>query len=84
MSDTPETDSCPAERIEGLCGQLERERNQWKRMYEEADWHTVEAEVFKRERDEARQLLKAATRALNCVHVEVGGWIKDLMDGGKR
>ena len=29
-TDTPETDSCPAERIEGLCGQLERERNHWK------------------------------------------------------
>jgi hypothetical protein len=28
MSDTPQTDSCPAERIEGLCGQLERERNE--------------------------------------------------------
>jgi hypothetical protein len=28
MSDTPETDSCPAERIEGLCGQLERERDE--------------------------------------------------------
>jgi hypothetical protein len=87
MSDTPETDNLargnhvvPTE----FAQDLERERNQWRRMYEEADWHTVEAEVLKRERDEARQLLKAATRALNCVHVEVGGWIKDLMDGGKR
>jgi hypothetical protein len=48
---------------------------------------TVSAEFarrLERERDEARQLLKTATRALNCIHVEVGGWIKDLMDGGKR
>ena len=28
MSDTPETDSCTAERIEGLCEQMERERNE--------------------------------------------------------
>jgi hypothetical protein len=32
MSDTPETDSCPAERIEGLCGQLERERDEARRL----------------------------------------------------
>jgi hypothetical protein len=32
MSDTPETDSCPAERIEVLCGQLERERNETRRL----------------------------------------------------
>jgi hypothetical protein len=34
--------------------ELERDRDQWKRMYEEADWRTVEAEVFKSERDKAR------------------------------
>jgi len=59
MSETPETDSCSAERIKGLCEKMERERN------------------------EARQLLKAATEALNAIHVEVGGWIKALIDGGK-
>jgi hypothetical protein len=86
MSDTPQTDNLargnhvvPTE----FAKDLERERNQWRRMYEEADWRTVEAEVFKRERDEARQLLKAATEALNAIHVEVGGWIKAMMDGGK-
>jgi hypothetical protein len=28
VRDTPETDSCPAERIEVLCGRLERERDE--------------------------------------------------------
>jgi hypothetical protein len=63
MSDTPQTDSLargnhvvPTE----FAKDLEREGNQWKRLYEEADWRTVEAEVFKRERDEARSLAEAA------------------------
>jgi hypothetical protein len=30
MSDTPRTDACPAERIEGLCVQLELELNEWR------------------------------------------------------
>jgi len=42
------------------------------------------AQDLERERDEARRLLKAATQALNSIHVEVGGWIKTLMDGGKQ
>ena len=47
-------------------------------------WRQGKINVFdemarlERERDEARQLLKAATQALNCIHVEVGGWIKSL------
>jgi hypothetical protein len=41
------------------------------------------AQDLERERDEARRLLKAATQALNSIHVEVGGWIKTLMGGGK-
>jgi len=41
------------------------------------------AQDLERERDEARRLLKAATQALNSIHVEVGGWIKRLMDGRK-
>jgi hypothetical protein len=41
------------------------------------------AKRLERERDEARRLLKAATQALNFIHVEVGGWIKTLMDGGR-
>jgi hypothetical protein len=41
------------------------------------------AQDLERERDEARRLLKAATQALNAIHVEVGGWIKTLMDGRK-
>jgi hypothetical protein len=74
MSDTPETDNLargnhvvPTE----FAQNLERERNQWKRMYEEADWHTVEAEVFKRERDEARALLAEMRAALKWAKQEV-------------
>lgn len=32
-----------------------KERDDWKRMYEEADWKTVEAETFKRELEDARR-----------------------------
>jgi len=42
------------------------------------------AQDLERERDEARRLLRAATQALNSIHVEVGGWIKRLMDGRKQ
>ena len=59
--DTPETDDLargnhvvPTE----WARDLERERDKWKRMYEEADWRTVEAEVFKRERDDLKQVLR--------------------------
>jgi len=41
------------------------------------------ARNLERERDEARQLLKAATQALNAIHVEVGGWIGAMMKEGK-
>jgi hypothetical protein len=37
----------------------------------------------KRERDEARMLLAAAKESLNAIHVEVGGWIFEMMKGGK-
>jgi hypothetical protein len=70
MSETPETDAF-----------IERLNDDWDVEFAALTTH---AKKLERERDEARQLLKAATRALNCIHVEVGGWIKDLMDGGKR
>ena len=63
MSRTPETDNLargnhvvPTQ----VARDLERERDQWKQMYEEADWRTVEAEAFKRDRDEARKWAEAA------------------------
>lgn len=64
MSETPETNAAEERCIKTgfktgyihveFALKLERERNQWKQMYEEADWRTVEAEVLKQERDEAR------------------------------
>lgn len=41
------------------------------------------ARKLERERDEARRLLAAAKEALNCIHVEVGGWIGAMMKAGK-
>ena len=35
---------------------------------------------LKRERDEARFLLKAAQSALDAIHLEVGGWIKIMKE----
>ena len=40
---------------EALLEKAERERDHWKRMYEEADWKTVEAETYKKELMETRK-----------------------------
>jgi hypothetical protein len=63
MSDTPETDSCPAERIKGLCGQLERERDEAREAFAIATSNCVAAQQrlremedkMERERNEARR-----------------------------
>ena len=87
MSDTPETDAnCWREGASewaaaNFARKLERERDEARALFLTA---MQLAETYKTERDEARQLLKAATEALNAIHVEVGGWIKALMDGGKQ
>jgi hypothetical protein len=54
MSDTPETDSCPAERIEGLCGQLERERNEAREAFAIATSNCVDAQQRLREMEDQR------------------------------
>jgi hypothetical protein len=69
MSDTLETDAF----IEGL----------------NDDWDVefaaliAFAKQLERERDEARRLLAAAKESLNAIHVEVGGWIAEVMKEGK-
>ena len=87
MSDTPETDSCPAERIEGLCGQLERERNEARdKIFVLRKQRAIArnfGEQMERERNEARRLLAAAKESLNAIDVKVGGWIGCMMKGAK-
>ena len=94
MSDTPRTDDLargnhvvPTEFAEGL----ERELNE-ARDYSRATWQslrdsqdevlklTFENREAKRERDEARFLLKQAQSALDAIHLEVGGWIKIMKE----
>ena len=69
MSDTPETDAAQRHLPLALtvveasfARRLERERDFWRRLYEEADWRTLEAQTFRRERDDARRLLQAMRR----------------------
>ena len=70
MSDTPETDSCPAER-------------RLREMEDQRDFAMGVIQRLERERDEARRLLAAAKESLNAIHVEVGGWIAAMMKEGK-
>jgi hypothetical protein len=67
MSDTPETDSCPAERIEGLCGQLERERDEARdtvfRLRKQRAIARNFGEQMERERDNARRMAEGLRSA---------------------
>jgi hypothetical protein len=53
-----------------LCEQLDNDETNYRlKMLE-----------YKRERDEARFLLKQAQSSLDAIHLEVGGWIKILKE----
>lgn len=67
-SDTPETDANAIHRT----GQLRT-----------AVVDLEFARKLERERDKARKLLAAANESLNAIHVEIGGWIRVMMEGGK-
>ena len=43
------------EKSERELEEIRKERDDWKRMYEEADWKTVEAETYKKELMETRK-----------------------------
>jgi len=43
------------EKAQRELNEIRKERDDWKRMYEEADWKTVEAETYKKELMETRK-----------------------------
>lgn len=72
MSDTPETDAIVARHFD--------EATDWSIACEDLE---RAAKRLERERDKARRLLATARESLNAIHVEVGGWIGEMMKGGK-
>jgi len=63
---------------------LERERDEAREelrtaVQERHDFHWELLDAV-RERNEARELLSAAQNALDAIHLEVGGWLKKLIE----
>lgn len=76
MSDTPETHAL-LDRVDAAMRLIEiirNERDQWRRMYKEADLRTVEDEVLKRERDEAQVAFAIAADQLVVAQSQAWQW----------
>jgi hypothetical protein len=98
LSDTPETEAHSPWRYSiktpdgvtthyvpaDFARKLERERDEARHLLERK-WQGEDPPLIKmmQERDEARRLLAAAKESLNAIHVEVGGWIAEMMKEGK-
>ena len=60
--------------------QMQRERDEARETAERYRRKTLSQDA---EIAEAHRLLDAAKESLNAIHVEVGGWIAEMMKGGK-
>jgi hypothetical protein len=76
MNNTPETDAeTMSDGVEMLTSQSDSVA-----LYQKLCDAVCEIQILRRERDEARFLLKAAQSALDAIHLEVGGWIKKMKE----
>jgi hypothetical protein len=83
VGDTPETDSCPAERIEGLCGQLERERDEAredaKRATYDAAQETIKVSTVKSHWIEACRERDHYKEAIEEISVTIQDWLDSIV-----
>jgi len=76
MNNTPETDAeTMSDGVETLTNQSDSTA-----LYQKLCDAVCEIQGLRRERDEARFLLKAAQSALDAIHLEVGAWIKTMKE----